>query len=793
MNSAQPPAAPATPEPTPGSEPRQSFIHSIVRDDLAAGLYDGSIVTRFPPEPNGYTHVGHAKSICLNFGLAREFGGRCHLRFDDTNPANEDNEYVEAFQEDIRWLGFTWDGPVRFASDYFDRMYAYAEMLVEKGVAFVDSSSREEIQELRGTVIEAGRESPFRDRTVAENLDLLRRMKAGEFPDGSHVLRAKIDMASPNMLLRDPLIYRIKRATHHRTGDDWCIYPMYDFAHCLEDAFEGVTHSLCTLEFETNRALYDWVLDHGTWSPRPKQIEFARLALSYTLMSKRYLLRLIQLGITSGWDDPRMPTLRGMRRRGYTPEAIRALCDMVGVAKANSMVDLGKLEFCLREDLNHKAKRVLCVTDPLKVTLTNYPEQAEEIVDAPYWPHDVPNEGSRDLPFSRELWVERADFMEEPPKKWFRLAPGKEVRLRYAYVIRCDEVVRNDAGVVVELRCTYDPDTSHGAPIDRKVKGTIHWVSARHAVDCEVRLVDRLFLNERVSPNDEAELLADLNPDSMLCLTNAKIEPSIRGEESGAHYQFERNGYFASDTVDSTPERPVFLRTVTLKDSWAKIAGTKKPAPKRERTKPQTPRAPSGPSKTDERDAIRAASPDLAARLSAYVAAGVDASDADVLSADRALGDFFDAARAAHGATHGATHNAAPTVAKWTVNVLRRATKDRSLADLPLNAAAFGRLVALVDDGTISATGGKDVFARLLTAGGDPNVLVDELGLRQVSDTSALEPAIDQVLADNQDAVARYRDGKIQLIGFFVGKVMKATKGAANPGLVKELLERKLG
>ncbi|WP_025322559.1 glutamine--tRNA ligase/YqeY domain fusion protein [Deferrisoma camini] len=543
------------------------FIKDIVRADLAEGRYR-EVVTRFPPEPNGYLHIGHAKSICLNFGLAEEFGGRCHLRLDDTNPETESMEYVRAIQEDVRWLGFDWGEHLYFASDYFDRLYEWAVELIKKGKAYVDDLSPEEIRAYRGTLTEPGRESPYRNRSVEENLDLFERMRRGEFPDGSKVLRAKIDMASGNLNLRDPVMYRIKRATHYRTGDAWCLYPTYDWAHGQSDSIEGITHSICTLEFEDHRPLYDWFLD-ALGVHHPRQIEFARLRLTYTVMSKRKLTQLVQEGRVAGWDDPRMPTIAGLRRRGYTPEAIRDFCSRIGVAKKDSVVDVALLEHCLREDLNRRAERRMAVLRPLRVVIENYPEGQVEELEAVNNPEDA-SAGTRKVPFSRVLYIERDDFMEDPPKKFFRLAPGREVRLRYAYFVRCTDVVKDENGEVVELRCTYDPATRGGdAPDGRKVKATLHWVSAAHAVDAEVRLYDRLF----TEPNPDGlkdDFREHLNPNSLEVLTGCKLEPSLGSVEPGERYQFERLGYFAADP-DTGPGRPVFNRAVTLRDTWAKV------------------------------------------------------------------------------------------------------------------------------------------------------------------------------------------------------------------------------
>ena len=560
------------PAPAPeAGEGNVDFIRAIVNRDNADGKHDGRVHTRFPPEPNGYLHIGHAKAILLNYGLAQEYGGKFNLRFDDTNPTTEETEYVESIQADVRWLGADWEDRLFFASDYFERMYELAEQLVGKGLAYVDDQSDEEIKANRGTVKEPGTPSPYRDRSPEENLDLLRRMRAGEFADGEKVLRAKIDMASPNMLMRDPLIYRIRHASHHRTGDDWCIYPMYDWAHGLEDSIEGITHSICTLEFEVHRPLYDWFLEKLDVF-RPRQIEFARLNLTHTVMSKRKLLRLVREGHVTGWDDPRMPTLSGLRRRGYTPEAIRAFNERIGVAKRDGTVDVSLLEFHLREDLNRRARRVMGVLEPLKVVITNYPEGETELLEAQNNPED-PGAGVRELPFSRELWIEREDFREDPPRKFFRLAPGREVRLKHAYCVTCDEVVKDDAGEVVELRCSYDPLTRGGAtPDGRKVKGTLHWVSADHAVDARVRLYEPLFACEFPEDVPEGGDFADnLNPDSLRVLTGCKLEPGLAAAEPGQSFQFLRQGYFCLDGSDSQDGAPVFNRTIPLKDSWAKI------------------------------------------------------------------------------------------------------------------------------------------------------------------------------------------------------------------------------
>ncbi len=559
--------------------PKTDFIRAIIEEHRQDGRFDGRVHTRFPPEPNGYLHIGHAKAVLLNYTIAQEYGGEFNLRFDDTNPTKEESEYVESILRDVRWLGADWEDRLFYASDYFEQMYEYALQLIRQGDAYVDSLSEEEIRAFRGTAADArrggqtppGKNSPYRDRTVEENLDLFQRMRAGEFPDGAHVLRAKIDMAHPNLNMRDPVLYRIQHAAHHRTGEAWCIYPMYDWAHGLEDSIEGITHSLCTLEFEHHRPLYDWYLDRlGIY--HPQQIEFAPLNLTYTVLSKRKLTELVRHGYVRGWDDPRMPTLAGLRRRGFTPESIRLFCQRIGVAKTESWLDVSMLEHCLREDLNRVAPRFLGVLKPLKITIENYPEGQTEELEAINNPED-PSAGTRRVPFSRELFIERDDFLEDPPRKFFRLAPGREVRLRYAYFVTCKEVVKDADGNVQELVCTYDPATRGGdAPDGRKVKGTLHWVSARHAVDAEVRLIDRLFgVEHPQAVSDGSSWLDNRNPNALTVLRGCKLEPALAGKAPGFHCQFERQGYFCVD-LDSTPGNPVFNRTVPLKDTWAKIA-----------------------------------------------------------------------------------------------------------------------------------------------------------------------------------------------------------------------------
>ncbi|MBU1172179.1 MAG: glutamine--tRNA ligase/YqeY domain fusion protein [Proteobacteria bacterium] len=548
------------------------FIRTIIKDDILSDKHKGKVATRFPPEPNGYLHIGHAKSICLNFGIAEEFNGAtCNLRFDDTNPEKEEVEYIEAIKDDVTWLGFHWHGDIHYASDYFEDLYAYAVQLIKAGKAYVCSLSADEIREYRGTLTEPGKDSPYRNRSVEENLDLFERMRKGEFDEGSHILRAKIDMASPNINLRDPAIYRIRKAEHHRTGDAWCIYPMYDYTHCISDAMEGITHSLCTLEFEDHRPLYNWVLETLKTPCHPQQIEFSRLNLSYTLMSKRKLLQLVSEGHATGWDDPRMPTISGLRRRGYTPRSIRKFCERIGISKKESRIDVGVLEACLRDDLNENAPRVMGVLEPLKVVIENYPENQVEEMDMMNHPQK-PEMGTRKLPFSKVIYIERSDFMEDPPKKFFRLGPGREVRLRSAYYITCTQVVKDPAtGDILELICTYDPESRGGAtPDNRKVKGTIHWVSALHAIPAEIRLYDRLFMEDNPEKGG-ADFRASLNPDSLTLIPKAMIEHTLAQAGPGYIVQFERQGYFCVDARDSKPDHLVFNRTVTLKDTWAKI------------------------------------------------------------------------------------------------------------------------------------------------------------------------------------------------------------------------------
>ena len=775
--------------PKPGAD----FIRQIVAEDTERGRYGGRVVTRFPPEPNGFMHIGHAKSVCLNFGVAKEFGGVCHLRYDDTNPEGENEAFVVGFQEDIRWLGFDWGEHLYFASDYFERMYDCAVILIEKDLAYVDSESEEEIREGRGTVTKAGTPGRYRDRTVVENLDLFRRMREGEFEGGRHVLRAKIDLESANMLMRDPVLYRIRHASHYRQGDEWCIYPMYDYAHCLEDAFEDVTHSICTLEFENNRELYDWVLDSvGFEEPRTHQYEFARLDLAHAVLSKRRIIPLVEAGVVSGWDDPRLSTVRGIRRRGVPPEALRLFCEMIGVAKAQSVVDIGKLEYAIREVLNQAAPRVMAVLDPIKIVLTDYPDGQTEEFEAPYFPHDVPREGTRMVPFSNELFIERTDFEEDPPPGFWRLVPGGEVRLRHAYVIRCEKVVRDKAGQLVELHCTHDSESRGGkGTAGRKVKGTIQWVSAAHALTAEIRLYDHLFLEIPESDSDEdEEILSRINPDSLRILKGAKVEPSISDDSPDTRYQFERTGYFWKDPVDGVGEELVFNRIVSLKDSWSRSAAksdVKVPRDKSGSGKVMNkPRRPEKPTVNESREAARAVDPQLMARFERYSDdLGLTLEQADLLTTSPEVSDFFEKALA--------VYDEPAEVAGWLTTDVRGLLGARRLKDLTFDGEGLGQLIALVAADRLSRRAGKDVLARMIDEGGDPDQLMVEMGLEKVSDPSALESVIEEILAAWPEKVIEYQAGKSGLIGMFVGEVMKSTNGAADPKVARELLLEKLG
>ncbi|MFT3917106.1 MAG: glutamine--tRNA ligase/YqeY domain fusion protein [Anaeromyxobacteraceae bacterium] len=765
-----------------GSERKPSnFLADIIQDDLSAGRNGGRVVTRFPPEPNGFLHIGHAKSILLNFGLSRAFGGRTHLRFDDTNPVTEETEYVEAIQGDVRWLGGEWGQHLYYASDFFERMYECAERLVKEGHAYVDTQAQDAIREQRGSFEKPGTNSPFRDRPVGESLDLFRRMRSGEFQDGEMVLRAKIDMAHPNVLMRNPLLYRIRHAHHHRTGDRWCIYPMYDYAHPLEDAFEGVTHSICTLEFESNRELYDWVLDRlGPWDPRPHQYEFARLALGYTVMSKRKLLQLVNEQRVSGWDDPRMPTVAGMRRRGVTPEALRDFAELIGVAKNNSLVDIGKLEYAIRQDLEGRTPRALAVIDPLPVTIENWPAGKIDELDVPWWPAEPSRGGSRKVPFGRELLVEREDFAEEPPKDWKRLAPGREVRLASAHVIRCEGVEKGADGRPARLRCTL---VEGGA--ERKGLGAVHWVEASRAVAAEVRLFDRLFTVEQ--PDAEANFLDVLNPGSLVIAKGARVEPALAAAEAGSRWQFLRQGYFFADPVDSRPGAPVFNRTITLKDTWAAKQAEPSSAPQRPTSGKRPSEAPAAPVKSRAELRAEAHEKDgaLSARWTRLRAIGLNEEESDVVAADAAVSLWYEGAFAS-----GPAHCRA--LARWLSNDLLVLAKGRPLATLPLSQPMFNRFVQLVESGRVTPAAGKTLLAKLVEQGGDPEKLARELGLEKVSDRAALAAAVDKAVAAHPAEFARLKGGEQKLLGVLLGAAMREAGKAADAAEVRKILEERL-
>lgn len=743
----------------------KDFLRTIVEEDLQSGKYH-EIITRFPPEPNGFPHIGHAKSICINFGIARDYKGHCNLRMDDTNPTTEDMKYVEALKDAVTWLGFEWANHVRFASDYFPKIYDYAVQLVKMGKAYVDSLNEEEIREYRGTIKEAGRRSKFAQRSIEENLDLLERMRKGEFKDGEHVLRAKIDMSAANMKMRDPLLYRIRHAHHFRTGDEWCIYPMYDFAHCLSDYIEGVTHSICTLEFENNREIYDWVLDELELKlPRPYQYEFARLGINYTVMSKRKLLELVNGSYVNGWDDPRLPTIAGYKRRGYTPESILNFCDQIGIAKANSMVDVAQLEFCIRDDLNQKVPRVMCVLDPLKVTIENY-DGVEEI-DASYYPHDVPKEGSRKLPFSREIYIERDDFMENPPAGYYRLTPEQSVRLKHAYILTCKEIIKDSHGNIVELKAEYHPNSKSGEDTSGiKTKSAIHWVSAKHAKKVEVRLYERLY------SSDAPDGLEDLNPDSLHVITNAFVEPAVITEKPDVRFQFERQGYFYADPVDYTDAKPVFNKIVGLKDSWAKKVEATESAPK-----PETKKLP-----IVEGEVAPMSEAEQALFEKYTMVLGLNNEIANILARDTQLSAFYEEALSYIHSPISLANSVANEVAR----------ELKSASALNFGAKEIAELVTMIDEGTISTKIAKQVFEEMAKSGDHPKAIVEAKGLTQISDPAKLKPMIEEIIAKNSESVAKYKAGNTNLFGFFVGQVLKKSGGKANPTVVNELVAEKL-
>ena len=761
---------------------KQDFIRSIIADDVKSNKHQGRVVTRFPPEPNGFLHVGHAKSIYLNFSAAATHRGVTHLRLDDTNPETEEEAYVEAIKTDIEWLGFDWGTHLYHASDYFDQLYLYAQELIEKSLAYVDSLSEDEIREYRGSVLKPGRDSPYRSRSISENLQLFAQMKAGDFSDGEQVLRAKIDMSSSNMLMRDPVLYRIRHATHYRTQDDWCIYPLYDFTHCLSDSIEGITHSICTLEFENNRDVYDWILDNlDIPQPQPQQYEFARLNLAFTVLSKRKLLQLVEGQFVDGWDDPRMPTIAGIRRRGVPAKAVRDFCKMIGVAKTENRVDLSSFEYAVRNELNYTAPRVMCVVDPLKVIITNYDESDTTYLDAPYFPEDVGKEGTRPLPFTREILIEQSDFEENPSKGFRRLSPGEEVRLRYGYIIKCERVIKNEEGEVSELHCSYDSKTKSGAPTNqRKVKGTIHWVSATESLPAEVRLYDRLFSVSNPEDVDEDKHFTDhLNVDSLVVLKRSRIEVSVASDPPEMHYQFERVGNFISDSKDSRPNNLVYNRTVTLKDTWKSSQENKKEQPAQVEItskKKQLSRA---------KNIIPRPKPLSEQQLSSANKMidqfGIPEGDAIIFARNPTLMELF---RSASEETDD--YNA---LSKWCINEI---PKDIMDLDSPLSGKSVGELVKLRSLGKISSHSAKKILRIVANTGKSINEILEEETYAMIDDDQQLKDIVTEVIEGNEDAVQKYLSGKIQLLGFLVGQVMLETGGSADPNKTRALMESSL-
>ena len=744
----------------------KDFLHAIVENDLKAGKYK-EVVTRFPPEPNGFPHIGHAKSIYINFGIAKDFNGKCNLRMDDTDPTKEDTVYVEALKDAVKWLGFSWDKKVYYTSDYFPKLYEYAKKLIKMGKAYVDSLNEDEIKEYRGTVTSAGKRSKYADRSIEENLDLFERMRRGEFKDGEHILRAKIDMSASNMKMRDPLLYRIRHAHHFRTKDEWCIYPMYDFAHPLSDYIEGVTHSICTLEFENNRELYDWILDTLELKPpRPYQYEFARLDMNYTVMSKRKLLELVEKKVVNGWDDPRMPTVAGLRRRGYTPESVLNFCEQIGVAKANSVVDVSQLEFCIRDDLNKKAPRVMCVLNPLKVTITNY--EGSEDIEASYYPKDVAKEGSRKVPFSKTLYIDKDDFEENPPKGYYRLTPTQPVRLKHAYIISCEEVIKDKEGNIIEIKARYYPESKSGQDKSGiKVKSAIQWVSQKEAKKAEVRVYDRLFKSE--APKG----IEDINPNSLKIIKNAFVEPAVINEKSHKRFQFEREGYFYKDPIDYSEENPVFNKIVGLKDSWSKKnkKAPKQPVTKKEVKKPQVD-GEVAPMRKEEQKLFEHYTNDL--KLNSEIA--------NTLARDKQLSKLFKEVLS--------MVNAPVCAANIIANEVARELKVSEA--LNFGAKEIAELVQMLEDETISTKISKQVFEEMIKTQKNPKEIVKEKDLVQISDPKKLEPIIEQIISKFPENVAKYKEGNEKLFGFFVGQVLKATNSKANPKVINELISIKL-
>ena len=748
----------------------KDFLRLQVEKDLESKKYD-KIITRFPPEPNGFPHIGHAKSICINFGIARDYDGYCNLRMDDTNPTTEDTKYVEALKDAVTWLGFEWEQSVRFTSDYFTQIHEYAIELIKMGKAYVDSIDEEQMREFRGTVTTPGKRSKYADRSIEENLELFEQMRKGEHKDGAHVLRAKIDMSAANMKLRDPLLYRIRHAHHFRTDDKWCIYPMYDFAHCLSDYIEGVSHSICTLEFENNRDIYNWVLDTLELKlPRPYQHEFARLGINYTVMSKRKLLELVTGNYVDGWDDPRLPTIAGYKRRGYTPESILNFCDQIGIAKANSMVDVAQLEFSIRDDLNTKVPRVMCVMDPLKVTIENY--EGSEQIDASYYPHDVPKEGTRKIPFSSELYIDRADFSQNPPKGFFRLTPEQPVRLRHGYIITCKDIIKDNEGNITEIKATYHPDSKSGSDTSGiKVKSAIQWVSAEEAKKVEVRIYDRLYANEA------PESLEDLNTNSLQIIKNAYIEPAVISDKIDVRFQFEREGYFYADPLDYTDENPVFNKIVGLKDSWAKkTKAVEKTADKTQKKQAK---------KAQVIGEVEPMSESEQALYQKYTnELKLNAEVSNILARDSILSSFYEK-------TLSLLHSPI-SLANMITNEVAKELKEKELSKLLFDAEKISELVKMIDDEIISSKIAKQVFEQMSKTGDNPAKIVEDKGLVQISDPAIIAPIIDEIITKNPDNVTKFQAGNTKLLGFFVGQVLKATNGKANPKVVNELVEQKL-
>lgn len=750
-----------------------NFLAEQIQADLEAGTYGGKVVTRFPPEPNGFLHIGHAKAIVVDFGLAARFGGRCHLRFDDTNPVGEDTLYVESIQRDVRWLGFDWGEHLYYASDYFERLFSFAERLIRQGKAYVCSLSLDEIRAARGTVTEPGTPSPDRDRAPEESLRLLRELREGKHPEGAYTVRARIDMGHPNMKMRDPLLYRIRHAHHHRTGDAWHIYPMYDFAHGLSDAIEGITHSFCTLEFENNRALYDWFVEAIFEPPVPRQYEMARLNLSYVVLSKRKLIELVREQHVWGWDDPRMPTLAGLRRRGVPPEAIVAFVEKVGVSRADSLVDVALLDHTIRDELNTRAPRRMAVLDPLPVALTNLPEGEGHRLSLEEWPHDVPREGAREVPLTRHILIEREDFAVDPPKGFKRLVPGGRVRLRGAGLLTCEEVITDASGSVAGLRGRLDAEGSDGP----KVSGTIHWVSATSGVPARVLLVDRLFTMERPDSHPEGALAA-LNPESLI-ERQAVIEPALASARAGSRFQLERLGYFVIDKAAEGEEPPTLIRIVPLKDSWSAkaapsepVAAPPKKAPARKRVRK---------SASEALEALIEERPEIGERLDQLEADGLSDEDAAVIGTDDGLFSLYTEATGA-----GAERSA---VVNWIVNDVRALSKDRALSELSLTGAGLAELVGMVSDGEITTAVARKVLVKVVEGAGSPAEVVDREGLRPIRDEARIRAWVQQVVAANPDKVEAYRGGRANLRGFFVGQVMRASAGKADPALVNRLID----